>query len=279
MGLLFFPRGGSSHVAQNLAAALPGAGWRPTILSGSLSLPGRPGDARVFYRGLDVHTVDFTPALAAPDPLSFDPPFHPSYEDREGAPDAVFARLDEAAYERQVDAWARALADAGAAEADVLHLHHLTPLNEAAARVAPNVPVVGHLHGTELLMLEAIELGDAEWPYGEEWETRMRRWAKRCGRLIVLSDNQVHRAEGLLGIDARALRAGLQRLRPRAVPAAPGRSRGALAAPPRRRSAGLAAGRGGGQRRLPGGGAEGLRRAARRCSTWGASPPSSGSGC
>ncbi len=39
----------------------------------------------------------------------------------------------------------------------MLHLHHLTPLNEAAARVAPDVPVVGHLHGTELLMLEAIE--------------------------------------------------------------------------------------------------------------------------
>ncbi len=34
-------------------------------------------------------------------------------------------------------AWARALRDAGAAEADVLHLHHLTPLHEAAARVAP----------------------------------------------------------------------------------------------------------------------------------------------
>ena len=152
----------------------------PTILSGSLSLPGRPGDARVFYRGLDVHTVDFTPALAAPDPLAADPPFHPSYEDREGAADQVFARLDDAAFERQVHAWARALADAGAGEADVLHLHHLTPLNEAAARVAPDVPVVGHLHGTELLMLEAIELGDAEWPYGEEWETRMRRWAKRC---------------------------------------------------------------------------------------------------
>ena len=99
---------------QNLAAALPAAGWRPTILSGSLSLPGRPGDARVFYRGLDVHTVDFTPALAAPDPLAADPPFHPSYEDREGAPDAVFARLDEAAYEHQVAAWARALAAAGA---------------------------------------------------------------------------------------------------------------------------------------------------------------------
>jgi glycosyltransferase involved in cell wall biosynthesis len=201
MGLLFFPRGGSSHVAQNLAAALPAAGWQATILSGSLSLPGRPGDAREFYRGLDVHTVDFTPAFAAPDPLRADPPFHPSYEDREGAPDRVFARLDDAAFEHQVEAWARALEAAGAADADVLHLHHLTPLNEAAARVAPDVPVVGHLHGTELLMLEAIEEGGAEWPYGAEWEVRMRRWAARCERLIVLSDNQVHRVEGLLGID------------------------------------------------------------------------------
>ena len=74
-------------------------------------------------------------------------------------------------------AWARALAAAGAADADVLHLHHLTPLNEAAARVAPGVPVVGHLHGTELLMLEAIEEGGAEWPHGAAWEARMRAWA------------------------------------------------------------------------------------------------------
>jgi glycosyltransferase involved in cell wall biosynthesis len=200
MGLIFFPRGGSSHVAQNLARALPGAGWRPTILSGSLTLPGRPGDARAFYHGLDVHTVDFTRALEAPDPLAADPPFHPSYEDRENSPDPVFARLDDAAFERQVDAWARALDAAGAAEADLLHLHHLTPLNEAAIRVAPDVPVVGHLHGTELLMLEAIEAG-APWPHGAAWAERMRRWAARCKRLIVLSDTQVHRAEGLLGVD------------------------------------------------------------------------------
>jgi glycosyltransferase involved in cell wall biosynthesis len=198
---MFFPRGGSSHVAQNLAAALPGAGWAATILSGSLSLPGRPGDALAFYRGLDVHTVDFTPALAAPDPQRADPPFQPSYEDREGAPDVVFARLDDDAFERQVRAWAHALQAAGAADADILHLHHLTPLYEAAARVAPEVPVVGHLHGTELLMLEAIEEGGADWPYGAEWEARMRAWAKRAERLIVLSDTQVHRAERLLGID------------------------------------------------------------------------------
>ena len=65
MGLLFYPRGGSSHVAQNLAAALPVAGWDVTIVSGSLSLPGRPGDARTFYAGLDVRPVDFTGALSA----------------------------------------------------------------------------------------------------------------------------------------------------------------------------------------------------------------------
>ena len=102
MGLMFFPRGGSAHVALNLARALPAAGWDVTVVSGSLSLPGRPGDARAFYRGLDVHPVDFTPALDAPDPLRADPPLHPSYEDRPGAPDRVFAAVDDAAYEHQV---------------------------------------------------------------------------------------------------------------------------------------------------------------------------------
>src|SRR4051794_38147635 len=200
MGLLFFPRGGSSPVARNLAVALPSAGWRGTNPAGSLSLPGRPGDGRAFYRGLDVHPVDFTLALDAPDPLLADPPFHPSYEDRTDAPDVVFARLDDAAFEHQVGAWAAALEAAGAQEADVLHLHHLTPLNEAARRVAPGVPVVGHLHGTELLMLEAVEEG-APWPHGAAWAERMRGWAAGCRRLIVLSDTQVHRAERLLGVD------------------------------------------------------------------------------
>src|SRR5215210_9233081 len=149
MALIFFPRGGSAHVARNLAAALPTVGWDVTVVSGSLSLPGRPGDARAFYAGLDVRPVDFTAALRAPDPLLADPPFHPSYEDRPGAPDRIMAALGERHYRRQVDAWASALDRAQAAAADVLHLHHLTPLHEAAARVAPDRPVVGHLHGTE----------------------------------------------------------------------------------------------------------------------------------
>jgi glycosyltransferase involved in cell wall biosynthesis len=202
MGLLFFPRGGSSHVAQNLASALPAAGWEVTIVSGSLRVPGRPGDARLFYRGLDVRPVDFTPALSAPDPLLADPPFHPSYEERPGAPDPIMCSLDDDRFERQVRAWARALADAGAADADVLHLHHLTPLNEAAARVAPHVPVVGHVHGTELLMLEEIAArgDDGTWPHAAKWVARMRAWAAACDRLILLSASQVERVGRLLDV-------------------------------------------------------------------------------
>ncbi len=84
-------------------------------------------------------------------------PLHGSFEDRPDAPDRVFAALSDADYERQVArVVARAERRRGAEQADVLHLHHLTPLHAAAARVAPDVPIVTHLHGTELLMLEAI---------------------------------------------------------------------------------------------------------------------------
>src|SRR3954470_2805639 len=140
MGLLFYPRGGSAHVARSLAATLPRAGWDVTVLSGSVSLPGHPGDAAAFYRGLDVRPVDMTRALQSADPLAADPPMHPSYEARPDAPDKVFACLDAAEAEHQVGAWARALQSAGAANADVLHLHHLTPIHGAARRGAPGVP-------------------------------------------------------------------------------------------------------------------------------------------
>jgi glycosyltransferase involved in cell wall biosynthesis len=201
----FFPRGGSSHVARALASELPAYGWNVTIVSGSRADLGQLGDATHFYAGLDTHPVSFDVALAASDPL--DPPgdsapMHPSYEDRPGAPDPVFASLDDHAFERQVRAWAQALAAAGANEADVLHLHHLTPIHEAAARVAPGVPVVAHLHGTELLMLEEIDAGPPEgWTHAHVWADRMRAWAHRCERLLLLSPSQVPRARRLLGLD------------------------------------------------------------------------------
>jgi glycosyltransferase involved in cell wall biosynthesis len=201
MGLAFFPRGGSAHVARNLATALGGAGWDVTVVSGSLTRPGEPGDAREFYAGLDVRPVDMTAAVGASDPMAVDPPMHPSYEDRPGAPDRVFAALDDEEYERQVVAWCRALQSVGAARADVLHLHHLTPIHEAAHRVAPDVRVVGHLHGTELLMLEAIAADPGRWAHAAAWADRMRRWAAGCERVIVLSETQIARGESLLGLD------------------------------------------------------------------------------
>jgi glycosyltransferase involved in cell wall biosynthesis len=187
-GLMFFPRGGSAHVARALATELPAHGWDVTLVTGSLS--GGHGDARAFYKDLDVRPVDFGAG---------DAPMHPSYEDRPSASDGVFAAVDDAGFERHVAAWSRAFEAADAAECDVLHLHHLTPLHEAAARAAPDVPVVGHLHGTELLMLEEIADG-APWPHAAAWARRMRRWAQDSERLLVLSPGQVDRAVQLLGI-------------------------------------------------------------------------------
>ena len=201
---LFSPRGGSAYVARALARCLRPEGVEITHVSGSRSdLEGDAGDARVFYGDLDVRAVDFAAALASDDPMAFaggpgEAPLHPSYEDRPGQADRVFAALDDLACRRQVAAWARALEAAGAADADVLHLHHLTPLNAAAAKVAPGVPVVGHLHGTELLMLEEIAEG-ADWPHAAAWAERMRGWAGACARLIVAPGN-LERAVELLGV-------------------------------------------------------------------------------
>jgi glycosyltransferase involved in cell wall biosynthesis len=189
---MFFPRGGSAHVARALATALPEHGWDVTLVAGSRAEGSGHSDARAFFAGLDVRPVDFDAG---------DAPLHPSYEDRPGAKDQVFAAVDDAAYEEHVLAWARALEEAGAAEADVLHLHHLTPIHEAAARVAPDVPVITHLHGTELLMLEAIADG-APWPHARAWARRMRRWAQRSARLLVLAPSQVDRVETLLDVGA-----------------------------------------------------------------------------
>lgn len=201
--ILFSPRGGSAHAARALVNGLRVRGCSVVLVAGSRRDLGVHGDARAFYG--EVHAVEFDAALASAAPQSFEgppgsAPMHPSFEDRPGAPDRVFAILDDLDYERQVRAWCRELGRAGAGEADVLHLHHLTPLNEAAARIAPEVPVVGQLHGTELLMLEQITADVAPgWRHAERWAERMRRWALRCVRLVVAPAG-VERAIALLGV-------------------------------------------------------------------------------
>jgi glycosyltransferase involved in cell wall biosynthesis len=178
-------------VARSLSATLPANGWDVRVLSGSIS--GGPGDADAFYRGLDVHAVDFAMGEA---------PMQPSYEDRPGAPDRCFALVDDAEYRTHVAAWEVALQDAEVSSFDVLLLNHLTPLNEAARRVAPEIPVIGHLHGTELLLLERIRDGaPAHWTHAEAWARRMRRWARQCARIVVQTSRNVDRAVDLLGIN------------------------------------------------------------------------------
>jgi glycosyltransferase involved in cell wall biosynthesis len=192
-GILFFPRGGSSHVTRSLSVQLPAHGWDVRILSGSL--PGGAGDAERFYRGLDLRTVEFGTGSV---------PMQPSYEDRPGAPDRCFALVDDTEYRAHVAVWRQALREADAESFDVLLLNHLTPLNEAAAQLWPELPIVGHLHGTELMMLEQIVAGaPPHWTHADAWNRRMRRWARQCTAIVVQTPRNVDRAVALLGIDRR----------------------------------------------------------------------------
>ena len=220
MGLMFFPRGGSAQVTRYLAGGAAGARvGRRRSLAGSLGGPGRrPARRRRSSRVSTSCRFLTTTRSTADDPLLADPPMHPSFEDRPGAPDRVFANVDDDTYEHLVEAWIGHLERAGAADADLLHLHHLTPLNEAAARAFPDKPVVGHLHGTELLMLREIELGlRPGWAHADAWVERMRRWAARCRRLFVLSPDaapaRARPARDRPGEDGR----GAERVRPGCV--------------------------------------------------------------
>ena len=178
-------------MVRSMSRQLPENGWDVRILTGSV--PGGPGDADSFYGDLDIQTVDFTAG---------DAPMHPSYEDRPGAPDRCFALVDDAEYRAHTAAWEQALREADVAAFDVLLLNHLTPLNEAAARIAPEIPVVGHLHGTELLMLEQIDdAAPAHWIHAAAWARRMRRWARQCARIVVQTPRNVDRAVAVLGVE------------------------------------------------------------------------------
>lgn len=201
--LMFFPRGGSAQVVRYLSRALAEdpSGWRPRLVTGSAGPLGGPADAPAFFAGLDLVPVDYRRALEASDPLAASPPLHPSYEDRPGAPDRVMAALDDAAYEHLVAEWQRILAAPGVLDGvAVAHLHHLTPVHEAMARSRPGLPVVTHLHGTELLMLDAVA-GGAGWAHGEAWARRMRGWAHRSARVLASSAPARDDAIRLLGLD------------------------------------------------------------------------------
>ncbi|MSW85028.1 MAG: glycosyltransferase [Actinobacteria bacterium] len=161
MGLLFYPRGGSAQVVRYLAGALEDAGWSTELVCGSLGVAGETTNAASFYTGMDVQALDFSPAVEAfdrgEDAVAHDPPMSPSFEDRAGVPDRALASVSPELGDHLADAWARFLQGALRRTPGVLHVHHLSPLHEAFARVAPGTPLVTHLHGTEMKMIDRVD--------------------------------------------------------------------------------------------------------------------------
>lgn len=161
MGLIFFPRGGSAQVARYLSTALVDADWSVELVTGSLGRPGEETHAPTFFAGLPLQHLDYSDAVRAFDAgasaIGASVPMHPSYEDREGAPDVVFSAVPANLAGHLSSAWESAFGAAGADRAHVFHLHHLTPQHDAVRRRWPDGAVVAHLHGTELKFLEAID--------------------------------------------------------------------------------------------------------------------------
>ena len=203
MTLAFYPRGGSAQVVRYLGRALQRLGTDVTVCCGSLGPPGVASHAATFFDGLPVHALDFTESVAwfedGRDPMAAPVPIHPSFEDRPGVPDRVFAAVDSEIHERQVAAWLALLKEAGAP--DLYHVHHLTHVNDAIRALEPR-PVVAHLHGTELKMLQDIrQRASGGWPHAEEWDRRLVAAAHRADRVIVISPADRQLATDLLGLD------------------------------------------------------------------------------
>jgi glycosyltransferase involved in cell wall biosynthesis len=209
MGLLFYPRGGSAQVAGYLSRALVAQGWQVTLACGSLGGGGALGNAATFFAGIDTVPAAYDDAVArwvrGEDPMDAPFPMHPSYEDREDAPDRSFSRVSPHQGGRMVEAWARLIG--GSADlrgARIFHLHHLTPIHEAAAKVMGGVPIVTHLHGTELKMLDAIareQPGVGQGPHARWWAARMGEAARCADATVVISPHQRSETVRLLGLD------------------------------------------------------------------------------
>ena len=208
MGLFFYPRGGSARVAGYLARALQALGWPVTLVSGSVGEIGALGNAASVFAGVDIVVARYDDAVArwvrGEDPMDAPFPMHPSFEARAGVPDRAFPWVSPVQGEGMAVAWAGLFAQSEAiAQARLLHLHHLTPMHDAAALALPGMPVVTHLHGTELKMLDAIARGESVimGPYVEWWVSQMRDAARRAVATITISPHDQSRAVQLLGID------------------------------------------------------------------------------
>lgn len=249
MGLLFFPRGGSAQVTRYLSTALVHADWSVEVVTGSLGDPGEETHAPTFFAGTPVHYLDYSNAMrafgAGRSAISAPVPMHPSFEDREGAPDMVFSAVPPDLAGHLASAWETPFRAAGADRAHVFHLHHLTPQHDTVRRCWPRGAVVAHLHGTEIKFLKAVDeraalarsvgttlagmpawaqanpsgsakLDDRQrellrttrweqWEHGEAWRDRFRRQADAADHLVVVSPADRATAVESLRVDAERI--------------------------------------------------------------------------
>ena len=210
MGFYFFPRGGSAQVARYLCRALSGTRWRPKVFSGSMGTRADDSNARRFFEGVTCEPLDYTAAQSewrgGGDAMSTAVPMPASFEDKAGVPDRIILGLDNDAFDRQVASWTRFFAGSAGQRPDVVHLHHLTPMHEAVGRVWPGVPIVTHLHGTELKMLLAVHDGtipSRPGRFNSEWVARMQRWAGGSDRVVVVGAHDAQLVQTLLPVDPR----------------------------------------------------------------------------
>ncbi len=161
MWLQFYPRGGSAQVARYLMAALAQDGWTGSLVAGSLGSPGEDTHAGTFFEGLDVAEVDYTSSRSAyetgGDVFSVADPMHPSYEDRADVPDQVLAAVAPQHGAQIAASWSEPFARAIDDRTEVAHLHHLTAQFDAVTTRWPQMPVLAHLHGTDLKFIEAVD--------------------------------------------------------------------------------------------------------------------------
>ena len=222
MGLLFYParrfgprraqpRRHASRQRLGRRRSSPGASRRPRRRPALLSRPRRPPGGH-----------DAGARRARSD--GRDPPLHPSYEDRPGAPDRIFAALD--------DARGRAPGRRVGGRAGGRRRRRRRPPApappDAALRGGParrpgrpdRRPPARHRAADARGDRAATPTAGRTGPPGRE---RMRDWAAACARIIVLS-SQAGRARRARAPDRPGpLRAGPERLRPGELHPAPHR--------------------------------------------------------
>ena len=205
MGFYFFPRGGSAQVARYLCRALAGGPWVPTLFAGSLGSFSAKSNAEGFFSGINCESLDYSPAHAdwvrGDDPMESVVPMHASYETKSGVSDRCFFDLDDTAYDGQVASWTRFLARHTADAPAIVHLHHLTPIHQAIRDLWPTVPIITHLHGTELKMIDGLGPVPEPGRWEAQWVERMRCWAGDSDRIIVVSEYDAQLAATLLPVN------------------------------------------------------------------------------